>query len=168
MKTVGTFILLIIGVSAIAQEEWNMLPGEINAEADQHLIPSKSKIPDQFWHVVKDAANHIIDSIPYTDDDVNGTRKLYKDGKLWQVIPYKFNKIEGEKLYYFPNGAIRAQTDYVNNQRQGKRIIYYEGNKDQKRPKKQYDMSYFWGLLHGPLKVYSQPPQWYLVSRTEY
>lgn len=145
------------------------MDGEIEPETllSVEEIPLQKTKKGNSVKVFRKAESKLVDSIPYAKDAIHGTRKIYRNGQLWQVIPYVNGKIDGNKLFYAENGKLKAETEYQNGNRHGKRKVYFD-YKGKGKPKTMIQIPYFMGLVHGAVRDYYAPPNWGLKTRTQY
>ena len=75
-------------------------------------------------------------------------REYYPSGKLYKLIPYYKNSVEGDRIFYFENGQVQEIYRYVNNKEDGEGRINYENG----QPK--LIETYKNGKKEGPYKIY--------------
>lgn len=169
IRLVISFALLIPFADVHAQIAYVSLEGEIEPETPLSVdqIPFQKAKNGGDIKVIRNPESQIIDSIPYTKNSIHGARKIYKQGQLWQLVPYIDGQIDGTKYLYANNGKLKAETEYQNGRRHGKRKVYFD-QKGKGKPKTMIQIPYFMGLVHGPVKDYHSPPNWGLKTRTQY
>ena len=97
--------------------------------------------------------NRNIIELGYLEEDgvFSGNKRIYyPNGKIYKVIPYYKNNLNGRRIFYYENGNIKEDYCYVNGKEQGEGKIYYNNGNIA------LIETYFEGKLDGPYTVYDK------------